>query len=544
MDFLIRRVRVRYSPHDETADPSHFDSIEAALDGPVSGLFWVEMADGKATCGHSDSLYAEKVPDKYLMFDVCNNKVLANLELNGTVKHFATYRGCYPADPMGPGIWWYKDFTQSGPFSFTVEIAGERYDLAEADWPLRMSLLDNVVPLVRLTGPGVEVKLIAFTPISADGGDRPRGLIYGLQLTNTSGEALAGKIIPPVTVTGQYNAHECYIGAADGIELDANGELAFDLAVGEALWVPVVIAPVPGRPVLDHINSSSCLQWLSETLGYFRAMFGELDMPSDPFPAAFFQRAMLLCFGSLAMDEHGEPVGANWSSFPATMQIWQKDLYHALAPLAALEPKLLTHYILWFLNRSVRHEGDKIYEGYRLSGGIAFSLTNTLTPVVLSGLYYEATGDKTFFQQHPEVLDKCTELLDGVFATREGEPYLYPSVWLSDGLSRGDYHTGSNVLAWHAFSHTADIIEDVLGETDAASRYRDIAAKTKADIDRWCITDGPAGPQYTEGAFADGTHEMHHDGEETDTTLMPFYGYCAYDDPAHQNHARVAMTEH
>ena len=521
---------------------NEFSSIKAALNGATSELFWVEYADGKATCGHADSFYAEKIPDKYLMFDVCNNKVLANLELNGTVKHFATYRGCYPSDPMAPGIWWYKDFTQSGPFSFALEIAGQRYDLAEVDWPLRMSLLDNVVPLVRLAGQGVEVKLIAFAPISADGSERPRGLIYGLQLTNTSGEALEGKVIPPSSVVGQYNAHECYIAAADDVELDADGMLAFELDPGETVWAPVVIASVPGRGVLEQINRSSCLEWLNETLRYFRAMFGDLEMPDDPFPAAFFQRAMLLCFGSLAMDEQGQAVGANWSSFPATKQIWMKDLYHALAPLAVHEPKLLTQYILWFLNRSIRHEGDKVYEGHPLTGGVSFSLTNTLAPVALSGLYYSATGDKTFFKAHPEVLAKCIELLDAVLATREGEPYLYPSEWLSDGLSRGDYNTGSNVVAWYAFDSTADIIEDVLGDADLAGRYRTIAAKTAEDIDRWCITDGPMGPQYTEGAFADGTHEIDHDGEETDTTLMPFYGYCAYDNAAHQNHARVAMT--
>ena len=519
-----------------------FDSIEAALDGPTSELFWVEYADGKATCGHADSFYAEKIPDKYLMFDVGNNKVLANLELNGAVKHFASYRNCYPADPMAPGIWWYKDFTQSGPFAFALEIAGQRYDLAEVDWALRMSLLDNVLPLVRFTGPGVEIKLIAFAPISADGSERPRGLVYGLQLTNTSSKALTGKVIPPVSVTGQYKAHESYVAAVDGVQLDADGALAFELAADETLWVPVLIAAVPGRPVLDQINRLSCLQWLNETLSYFRGMFGQLEMPGDPFPAAFLTRAMLVCFEGLAMNEAGEAVGANWSSFPATMQIWQKDLYHALAPLATHEPKLLTQYILWFLNRSIRHEGDKVYEGRPLTGGVSFSLTNTLTPVVLSGLYYSATGDKTFFEQHPEVLAKCKELLDGVFATREGEPYLYPSEWLSDGLSRGDYHTGSNVVAWYAFDSTAEIIEDVLDDAELADRYRTIAAKTKADIDKWCITDGPMGPQYTEGAFADGTHEIDHDGEETDTTLMPFYGYCAYDNTAHQNHARVAMT--
>ncbi|MCK4601187.1 MAG: hypothetical protein KAU28_01890, partial [Phycisphaerae bacterium] len=354
------------------------------------------------------------IPDKYLMFDVCNNKVLATVELNGTVKHFATYRDCYASDSLAPGIWWYKDFSQTGPYAYTIEIAGQRHDLTEVDWPLRMSLLDNVLPLVRLTGPGVEVKLIAFAPISADGSERPRGLIYGLQLTNTSGDTLEGRIFLPVN----YGADMTCVAVAAGANLDADGTVAFRLAPDEAVWVPTVIAAVPGEPVLEQIDRLSSLEWLNETLSYFRGMFGDLEMPDDPFPAAFLTRAMLTCFNSLAMDETGEAVGANWSGFPATKQIWMKDLYHALAPLAAHEPDLLTQYILWFLDRSVRHKGDKVYEGFPLTGGVSFSLTNTLAPVVLAGLYYSATGDKAFFEEHPEVPAKCTELLDDVFATR------------------------------------------------------------------------------------------------------------------------------
>jgi len=214
-----------------------------------------------------------------------------------------------------------------------------------------------------------------------------------------------------------------------------------------------------------------------------------------------------------------------------------------LTPLATHEPEFLQHGILWFLDRSVRHKGDKIYEEHPLPGGISFSLTNTLTPAVLSGMYYQSTGDRAFFDAHPEVLAKCTELLNAVLATREGDAYLFPSVWLSDGLSRGDYNTGSNLVAWVSFTLVADIVEDVAGDADLAKRYRDVADKIKVDIDRWCIAPGPMGPQYVEGAFVDGTFEMHHDGEETDTTLMPFYGYCTYDHEPHQNNCRVAMTE-
>jgi len=517
-----------------------FESIEAALAGPTSRLFWVEVADGKATCGHADSFYAEKIPDKYLTFDVSNNKVLANLELNGTVKHFATYRDCYASDSQAPGIWWYKDFSQTGPYAYAVEIAGRRYDLAAVEWPVKMSLLGGVLPLAQRTGPGLEVTLIAYAPISADGSDRPRGLIYGLLLKNTSGGTLEGKVRLPMN----DDADTTCVAAAAGAEPDADGAVPFCLAPDETFWVPAVIAAVPGEPVLEQINRLSPLDWLNDTLSYFHGLFGELEMPADPFPAAFFVRALLQCFDAIAMNDRGDVVGANWSGFPATKQIWMKDMYHACAPLAAHEPELLAKCILWFLDRSVRSKGDKVYEGHPLRGGISFSLTNSLTPVVLSGLYYAATGDREFFRAHPEVIERIKGLLDATLASRRGEPYLYPSEWLSDGPSRGDYHTGSNVVAWHAFRSAADLVDDVLGDGELAEHYRSIAAKTREAIDRCCITDGPLGRQYTEGAFADGSHETHHDGEETDTTLMPFYGFCRYDDEAHQNHARAAMTEH
>ncbi len=522
-----------------------FDSIEQALARPTNDLFWVEYANGKALCGHADSFYAPEIPDKYLVYDVGNNKVLANVELNGTVQRFSFYRGCYPSDSLAPGIWWFKDHSEFGPFRFHLRLGDETFDLAETDWPLRTDLLGNILPRTTLTGPGVAVTLISYAPISADGAERPRALIYGLMLRNTSDEPITGAVIPPKSQSSDEAGapvHETFTAVLDGVACH-DGEVPFELMPGETLWTPAVITPVPGQVNVADVAKRTALDWLNETLGYFHNMLGELSMPADPFPAAFFERSMLECFLAIAMDESGEMVGANWSGFPSTMQIWQKDLYHSCAPLGVHEPELMQQIILWFLYRSVRHKGDKIYGGYHLDGGVSFSLTNTLTPVVQAGAYYEATGNRAFFEAHPEVMARSCELLEAVLETREGEPVLFPSMWLSDGPSRGDYNTGSNVVAWLAFNLTAVLVDDIAGDAALAARYRDIADRIHADIDTWCITDGPLGPQYTEGAFKDGTHETHHDGEETDTTLMPHYGYCAYDNTAHQNHARVAMTE-
>ena len=65
------------------------ESIDHLLAGPTSDLFWVEYVRGAATCGHAQSLYAQKIPDQYLVFDTSNNRALVNVELNGVVKNFS-----------------------------------------------------------------------------------------------------------------------------------------------------------------------------------------------------------------------------------------------------------------------------------------------------------------------------------------------------------------------------------------------------------------------------------------------------------------------
>ncbi len=41
----------------------------------------------------------------------------------------------------------------------------------------------------------------------------------------------------------------------------------------------------------------------------------------------------------------------------------------------------------------------------------------------------------------------------------------------------------------------------------------------------------------------DGSFVQGHDGEESETTLVPFYGFCKADDPMLLHHASLAMTK-
>ncbi len=512
-------------------------AMDALLAGPVSAMFWAAQdADGQFTTGNTQSRYQAVGADKYLSFDITNNTMLTHVGLDGSLKQLTSYRGCYPLDSRMAGVWWHKTLSQSGPYSYTLELNGERVELSEVNWPRKITLLGNVVPVVTFAAPDVEVTLVTFAPVSADGVERPRAMVYVMRLRNTSDAPLSVEVHLPASSANTL------VSLLDGFDA-ADGAVSIDLPAGESAWIPTVIAAVPGADELAVLASRSASQWLEQTLAYFAGVTGKIVMPEDPFLGEFLQRCMLQGVFAMAMDAEGQLVGANWSGFPATEQVWMKDMFYSLLPQVTHEPELAKKGILWFLERSIRFAGDKNYEGYPLAGGVSHSLSNTLAPVLMAGLYYKVTGDRTFFDEHPEVLATSKRLLAEVLATREGDVWLLPSMWLSDGLSRGDYHTGSNIIAQVAFETMAAVLAEVAGEAELATEYRDVAARIRAAIDEKCVTHGPMGRQYVEGAFADGTFEIDHDGEETDTTLMPFFGLLASDDETYLNCMRVALTE-
>jgi hypothetical protein len=228
-----------------------------------------------------------------------------------------------------------------------------------------------------------------------------------------------------------------------------------------------------------------------------------------------------------------------------------KDMYYSFLPLFCHEPELFKKGILWFSTRSVRFRRNRkvfeerygeLWRGGVMEGGISHSLSNSLTPVLMAGMYFRVTGDTQFFDDNPEIIDMIRSLLEEVETTRWDRKHLYPSTWISDGQSRGDYHTGSNLTAWYAFFAASRIMDVVAKDQALAERYQEIAARIKEDLDGTNIVEGSLGRQYVEGVDADGTVIWGHDGEESDTTLMPFYGYADYDDAAYQNHCRAAMT--
>jgi hypothetical protein len=529
---------------------TQFQTIKEALASPKSKQFWISCKDGKYEAGNETSFYSKLEPDEYLTYDISNNKVLVNVLYNGTIKYLTIYRSDYYCDTghFWPGVWVHRDFTKYGPFAFSIQIGKEVFEPGSGKWPYRTSLLGNIFPISEYTGEQVKATVLTYTPISEDGETRPRGVIHGMLVENISNERIRGSVHLPKLFTKDNVPSKtieaglpCYrdVGMSLLDRPDKKMEVEMDLAPGQHLWVPVLLYAF-GDPTLEEIEAKGSLGWLNSTWAFFKGMTGSLMMPEDDFEAEFFERCIQQCFELIGMDGDDQINGSNWGTYPPTMQTWMKDMYHSLLTMPLVEPSMAKKGILWFTKYCLRPKGAEF------EGGASHSLGISLAPAILAGLYYTNSGDKAFFLQHPEIRERIQMILEDLLKTRADDSvWLFSGKFISDGPSIGDFHTGSNVLTWYAFKTSARILDEVYSETELAKDAQRIAEKIKDDLDRNNIIDGPYGKQYIEGKDVDGSIPwMAHDGEESDTTLMPFYGYLDYDDVAYRNFARFAMSEY
>lgn len=527
-----------------------FGTVKEALSQPKSRNFRISFKDGAYSAGDSVSFYSTIGPDEHLTYDISNNKVLVNMGYNGALKYVTIFREDYLCDTghFWPGVWVNRDFTKYGPYSFTLRLGKEIIRLAECKWNYTTSLLGNIFPITEFTGDSLKATVLCYTPISGNGEIRPRGVIYGLFLENISDCRLGGSVLLPkmfspdnVSANVTEAGLKCYSDLNMNLldHYDKKTEVDFNLAPGQTIWVPALLYSY-GDPTLKEIDSEGSLYWLNSTWSYFKSMTGDLIMQEDDFTAEFFERSIYQCYESIGMDGKGNINGSNWGSYPPTRQIWMKDMYYSYLPFFMLEPEFFKKGIIWFTEYSLRPKGVEF------EGGVNHSISNALTPALMGGLYYTCTGDKDFFLQNPKVIERIKYILETLLETRKDKGvWLFTSKFISDGLSASDYHTGTNLCVWYSFKSFARILNEVYLEEKLSKYYNMIADRIREAIETHNIINGPFGKQYIEGTNSDGSVPwMGHEGEESDTTLMPLYGYLDYDNPVYKNYTQFAVSEH
>jgi hypothetical protein len=523
-----------------------FRSMAAAMDGPRSAYF------GLGGRPRNPKSYYNKLDAANLTFDVSNNQILCSITAEGLPEHACVLKGLSRGGPDRKFVGAYvtKHVIGGGPWPFAIELGGKKPRVLHELGGIGVKLLGGLFPVFAYKAGPVRVRQLAFAPLDVARPEHsPRAFILAFEIRNLTARTVRGALVAPES-SGQPR---WAIAPLDGPGRRAGSRRAFSLAGGRRRVFSYVIGLGRNARELSRaisaVRRSRPLRWLNDAWRYHAGRMGELSIPPEPFYAESFHRMAELCRQSVVRLGDGRFGGGFWGSrFTGaeaweTPFIWLKDAFHAMLPMGMLHPRLCADAALWFLEWAVPSAAFGPGAGrFDNPGRVTHSLVNALAAFQLAGEYYRSTGDGKFFRRHPELLAGARRIFREVLESRRGQVFLFPSLYISDGPARGDYHTGSNVVFWDALCKMARLAREVYNEPARADEWAAAAAKLREAILTNCAGGGAPGRRFFEGANADGTKVPGHDGEETDTTLMPFYGFCEQDDEALINHANVAFT--
>ena len=535
-----------------------FTSLQAALDGPRSTFFGVtpqRRPRDKGTRYTAGGVSGAEEPSTFhLSFEVTNNRILCSLTSTGLLRNPCIFSRRVPAHRRGHEFMG-EQLLGGSPWSFLLRRKGEEPVSLHSTHGVSVELLGDLFPLFTYQCAGLRTRLLAFAP-ATDGPSsvRPRAILVIVQVENPGLEAIeASLIVPGVREVGDADRRSALSAPVESphprftenpVPIEPGYEAV--MCLDHTTWCPVFpelsfSLPPGGQSIFafafllgetpeelrrtgELLRTRSTLDWLNQTWRSRAERYGRLTIPDGPYYAENYSRLVEEGASALMYTDDG----LLWTGGPSGFSDYAMVLF---------EPRFVADIIAQSLSGfRPRKPGESPPDD------LTWSLAGSVGPLPDVALYYRMTGDRAFFRHHPEVLAFARERLADIVDTRQAEPYLFPSKMLWDGPSRGDYHTGSNVLAWLSFAGMARLAREVYDEPQLADDWADIAAAVKRDILRYCVGEGSLGPRFYEGANEDGTFVAGHDGEETFTILMPYFEFCEADDPACVNHARLALS--
>ena len=550
--------------------PAPFATLSSVFDGPRSRFFGVKaeerdepFGDGRSgrrrklvprdpkTYYMADGLSGEEEPHSFqLTFEITNNSILCSATQGGLLKHPCVFSRMVPARRRGRDLV-SEELVGGSAWGFGL--------LRDGGTPLRLpmthgaqvELLGAVFPLFSYRVDDLSVQLVAFAPRPVDRAEAPpRALLALVKVENLGSGAWEGSLLAPglpdaagdaAVSTPVESPHprftELPVPIAPGYEAvmcldDTRWDPrcpAVRLSLGPGASVVRGFALLLGTSPADvqrtrqSLVRRTALDWWNETWRASERRYGRLSVPSEPYFSESPIR--LIEADSSAVLYSGE--GRLFTGGPSGWVDYGMLLF---------EPRFLADQLRSLAGYRRRASGPPDAES------LGDSLVNSLGLLPSAATYYRATDDRELFRQSPGILEFARERLADLLALRKGAAWLFPSKRLWDGPTLGDYHTGSNIVAWLAFHGMGRIARDVYGDTRLGEEWLDVARKIRSDVYRHCVGDSRLGRRFVEGGNADGTFAAGHDGEEAFTTLAPFFGFCEADDPALINHAKLAFT--
>lgn len=557
------------------------------LADPYLGTVADQPVPGKAEFSY---FREKKVDDARLFFDVGNNAINAAVSPRGAIHRAMIFTGTggSPNLPQLPGVWLtynYLNFCHDTTFSFKTN--AEFIDAAAKGLNQETSLIIGAFPLTKVRINDLIIRQLIMAPIVQE--NRVRCLFVGFYVETESLDGVSATLgIPNVRAVSTY-ADDVNLGIfksatareaktvvsvekgyaefllLDGIKSKSKTDsVDFFVKKGRPVWLPLLLVMGETNEEFqrnrDWAKSLTSQTLITETMEYFSNRMGEIKISGSSTPiSSIIRRSMHAQLVTPLRDGKGISAGSSWGSDPSERCdigqfnfVWMADLFFNFLSAGMISPDIYIDGIQFSMTRSVPQYPSLFFtakDDNKLKQR-PHSLGNTVIPIVLAGKYYSLTGDGQTLK-HIEAKDPASgkmvslstvteQLLENLLRTiDQNAPMLCESNYISDGPSRGKYHTGSNILAWYAFESAGRLFAEVFGNREKGEKYRVIAKKMKEDIYKYCTVEYQGHTMFCEGYQS----ELLHDGEESVTNIAPFLGFCSADDPAMLRFQKFACSE-
>jgi len=505
--------------------------MEQVFDGPQGAFFGVD-ANGGAL--NTNTFYRAMTAG--LIFDVGNNQIFCSINRQGLI------RSAVVLDNDGK-------FRGSSPWPFALDLGAGPLRL-DALPGMSAHLLGNYLPLFTVSTNFLRVRELVFAPVATQPVPRkPRAVIVCFRLDNFGDKEVKGTLRAPAALVdvkqmtnGGYAVPEENCPPRWPEQNSGKGRFAPGyeaiMCLDGAAWSPHSPAVSWSlKPGATRILSFACLcggqpeelqlaaqqvaqksaqDWLNQTWAAYTKRLGQLRIPAEPYWQEAFERLAIEAHHSLLVSPDGLRA--------------KDDGGHLL--MGVMDPGTHREFIQGSGAMLVSADDyHSIYNGY-------------FGAPAAGALYYQMTGDAQFFAAKPRLLESFTNVFqDTLNYSKRAAPTLFYAQQIWDGLARGDWHTGSNLLLWYVLKYWALIARDAYHNDSLARDLSRYSAEMHADMDKYLVSKGSLGPQFFEGANLDGTFIHGHDGEEGVSTVAAFLGFCRADDPRLLNYEKLAFSK-
>ena len=508
-------------------------------------------------------------------FDVGNNNITCSIDANGLVEYpsvmgalsgFMQGSSGIPSNEFNAG-----DYLTGSQWTFLINDGNQTELLSNLKNP-SLDIADNIFYKWKYKFNNLRIQLLFFAPEAEENPQvpEPRALIVIANVMNIGKTNVNCKISIPGNVCDAFkigpslkkavlygpaalpvadshkgsraNFHPKYAEVAPTVAgyeavmiLDSSycqirfPDFLFSLKPGDDLSLPFAYLVGGGVEELKHtrefVNSKNVLDWLNSTARLHKKATGDLVIPQDPMLAEMFERYYECSHSCYLLNGNGilsEPKGGSWSL------------------MSILNPG----YILGTLQNLNRVAEMVPFHESSIKTDVSFSLYGSTQELIIASDYYLRGGDTAFFR-NDAFRKYTTALITNIIATQYAEVTLFPSKNIWDGPSRGDYHTGSNILVWRVLDIFSRIAKDIWKDKITADYWADKALSCKSNILATCVITGPYGKQFAEGTWKNGALDNAakcHDGEEVALVQSAFYDFTDQDNLLVTNHCRASMT--